>query len=67
MITIIVDTDNEYILMKAAAERYICGQTRFGDCLKYEPGHCWECYNDNHIKCGIRIITPVDSTKPDNL
>lgn len=60
MITIITDTRPEYIDMMEFATAYICRQKPFVECLKYPMGHCRDCYRDNHIKHGIRVIEPVD-------
>lgn len=67
MITIITDTRTEYIDMMEFAMNYICRQLPFDTCGKYGSGHCLDCYKDHHIKCGIRVIEPVDSPAPNEL
>jgi len=66
MITIIVDTREEYDEMKEVAYGYMCKQLPFGVCGGYKPHTCPKCYKDNHLKCGIRIVQ-VDSDNPDKL
>ena len=66
MITIIVDTKEEYDEMLKFAHRYACKQVPIDVCGNYPPCHCSDCYKEQHSKCGIRVI-PVDNDKPDQL
>lgn len=67
MITILTDTRPEYIDMMEFAISYICRKLPFVECCKYPAGHCVDCYKDNHIKCSIRVIEPVDSPASNEL
>lgn len=58
MITIIVDNQNEYDDMKEFALNYMCRRVPFGVCGGYKANTCDTCYEDNHIRAGIRIIAP---------
>lgn len=68
MITIITDTRLEYLLMMKSARNFVCTNVNWEECKKYsdEVG-CDACYKANHIKCGIRVIEPVDSPAPNDL
>ena len=66
MITIIVVDQEEYDVMREFAGNYVCTQTPFTVCGKYEPNTCHKCYRDRHVKCGIRVIR-VDNDNPDEL
>ena len=63
MITIIVDTAEEYDKMMEVSEQYVCRQMPFYQCLKYKPNACYKCFKNNHLKCGIRIVR-VDNENP---
>ena len=63
MITILVETAEEYDYIMETAHRYVCLRLPFDVCNKYE---CYECYKDNDVKCGIRVIR-VDNEKPNLL
>ena len=67
MITIIIETKDEYYRAMKIAKDYVCKQMSFTRCGQYPPGFCDKCFEDNHIKCGVRIIPPVDSDKPNKL
>lgn len=69
MITIIVDTQDEYEKMMDLAQNYICRQLPFSICDQYKYNNCDKCYKDNHIKCGIRVLpyTRVDKLNMDEL
>jgi len=66
MITIIVDTAEEYDRMMEVAYAHICRQLPFTVCGKYKPNTCPKCYKDNHLKCGIRVVR-VDNEEPNLL
>ena len=66
MITILVDTEDEYKEMKKFAIKYMCSQIPFNECGEYSPGHCYKCYMVNHEKYGIRVI-PVDNHNSEHL
>ena len=61
MITIIADTEDELDTVWEFAKNFVCRNMPFTRCGIYPPGSCDKCFEDNHIKYGIRIIPPVDS------
>lgn len=63
MITIIVDTEDEFDAITKMASSYVCGHLTIMECCEYPSGNCEECYCDNHIKCGIRVIPPCNIPK----
>ena len=65
MITILFDNKEECDAVIEFAQKYVCLHRSLVECGKYPPNSCDKCYNDNHIKAGIRIISPVDSTPSD--
>ncbi len=67
MITIITDTRSEYDEMMEFATNYVCRHTDYDECIKFPPIRCDDCYESNHIKCGIRVIEPVDKPEPADL
>ena len=67
MITIITDTRPEYDEMMEFVQNYVCRHVSYDECLKYPPNCCDACYKDHHIKCGIRMIEPVDNPAPKDL
>ena len=69
MITIVVNTQDEYEMMMQYAKKYICIRMPFEECAKYPPHSCDTCYRENHIKFGIRVIPPdaVDSGSANSL
>jgi len=68
MVTITVDTGKELDKMMDYAQNYVCEQRSFHECGRYPGGGCDQCFADNHIKCGIRIIlSSVDNSKQNKL
>lgn len=67
MVTIIVDTKDEYDKVREFAQNFVCRQMSFARCGTYPPTSCDKCFEDNHVKYGIRVIPPVDSNNPNKL
>jgi len=58
MITIIVDNRDEYDDVMNFADLYVCRRVPSSKCDLYYD--CMKCYEENHLRAGIRIIPPVD-------
>lgn len=65
MITIIVDTKEEYDETLRFAHRYVCKQVPYNVCENYPPCHCRDCYKDHHAECGIRVILVDNDDTPE--
>ena len=67
MITIIVDTEDEYDEVKEFAQNFVCRQLPFIRCGAYPPNKCDKCFEDNHIKYGIQVFCSSDNNNRNKL
>ena len=67
MITILFDKKEECDAVIEFAQKYVCLHRSFAQCAEYPPNSCDRCYNENHAKVGIRIISPIDNNDPKQL